>query len=175
MGAGVSILGGTSAASRTDGPPSKSATLGKVHDPLDPADLLTAALVLLPPAEVSRNRHPDLHAGETGAKARRRAARIRATLRHLEGRDGPARALGAGAAAIPGHAELRYELGRLSLRRRATLPETDLAVLRVALAQSGPRLLPATMRVTDDDRTLTATLLQAFREAFRPRADAPRA
>lgn len=169
MGAGVSILGGTSAASRTDGPGPKSATLGKVHDSLDPADLLTAALVLLPPAEVSRNRHPDLHAGEVGARARRRAARIRATLRQLQGADGPARGIGTvGGTGAPGApCELHYELGRLSLRRRATLPTMDLVLLRVALAERAVRLLPPAMKATAEDRALTTALVEAFRRARR--------
>lgn len=131
-------------------------------------DLLTAALVLLPPAEVSRNRHPDLHAGEVGARARRRAARIRSTLRQLAGADGPARGiatLGGGPPGAP--CELRYELGRLSLRRRATLPTTDLALLRVALAERAIRLLPPTMKATAEDRALTAALVEAFRQARR--------
>jgi len=130
-----------------------------VHDPVD---LLTAALILLPAEEVSRNRHPDLHAGPTGAAARRRAARIRSALRQLQGADGPARAIAA--ARNGATVQVRYEIGRLSLRRQAELPLADVAVLRVALAdRAGIRLLPPAMKVTEEDRTLVDLLVAAFR------------
>lgn len=53
-----------------------------------------AALLVLRPGELSRNRHFRLHATREGARARARAAAIRGLARHLAGAHGPARAFG---------------------------------------------------------------------------------
>jgi hypothetical protein len=148
-----------------------------------------AALLVLRPGELSRNRHFRLHATREGARARVRAAAIRGLARQLAGAHGPARALGvehdveledlaaSGAGHVgaePGDAPegheprpkgvtLRYVLPRVAARRAIHVSAIELSILRVALFEAGVRLLPAALAVRAEDHARVADLLAQAR------------
>jgi hypothetical protein len=133
------------------------------------ADALTAALVLRS-VESSRNRNFALHATREGAGARRRANRLRSMVRQITGAFGPAREVRIGA-----HGDevtLTYELARVALVREVRVSNTDLSILRVALAERGTRLLPAALMARDEDRARVQALLEEFARARRAAPEA---
>lgn len=131
------------------------------------ADALTAALVLRRP-EASRNRNFVLHATSDGAQARRRASRLLGLVRQITGAFGPAREVVTELRGDEVH--LRYVLARVSLVRETYLSESDLSVLRVALARAGARLLPAALMVQPEDRVRVEALSNAFDAHVREQA-----
>lgn len=145
-----------------------------------------AALLVLRPGELSRNRHFRLHATREGGRARARAAAIRGLARQLAGAHGPARGLaideveelasaatgpagseaGEGASAPEPRAKgatLRYALPRVAARRMIHVSAIELAILRVALFEAGVRLLPAPLVVRAEDHARVAELLAQAR------------
>jgi len=125
-------------------------------------DALTAALVLRG-GDASRNRNFAIHATREGAGARRRANRLRSMVRQIAGAFGPAREV-----RVVTHGDevtLTFSLARVSLLREARLPLIDLAILRVALAERGTRLLPAALLARDEDRARVSALLEEFSSA----------
>ncbi len=127
------------------------------------ADALTAAIVFRSP-KGSRNRHFALHATREAAVARRRAARVHGLLRQITGAFGPAQRVNIEEAGED-EITLRYVLTRVSLTRQARLCTTDLSILRVALARTGARLLPAGLIARDDDRARVEGLLESLVDA----------
>jgi hypothetical protein len=139
-----------------------------------------AALLVLRPGELSRNRHFRLHATREGARARGRAATLRGLARQLTGAHGPARALvveeiedrheGAAGDDLPDAAEprpkgatLRYALPRVAARRTIHVSAIELAILRIALFEAGVRLLPAALVARPEDHARIAELLTQAR------------
>ncbi len=152
-----------------------------------------AALLVLRPGELSRNRHFRLHATREGSRARARASALRGLARQLAGAHGPARALvieegseegvlelapGAPEAAAmggvsgseliatepkPRGATLRFTLPRVAARRVIHVSSIELAILRVALFEAGVRLLPAALVARAEDQTRIAELLAQAR------------
>lgn len=120
-----------------------------------------AALLVLRPGELSRNRHFRLHASKEGARARARAAALRGLLRHLTGAHGPARTLTV--EETPEGATLGYALPRVTARRLVQVSTTELSILRIALAESGIRLLPAPLVARADDRARVDELIAQAR------------
>ncbi len=91
-------------------------TTHPVHGGLEAA---LAALLVLRPGELSRNRHFRLHASREGAHARARAAVLRGVARQLTGAHGPARALVVDETADG--AAIRFALPRVAARRTVHL------------------------------------------------------
>lgn len=123
------------------------------------ADALTALLVLRPRA-LPRNRHFALYATDEATIARRRAGRLRSLVRQLTGALGPAKSI----TLEPSSGQeflLRYSLSRVSLSRSLHISPSDLSVLRMALLESGARLLPAPLVAREGDRTHVRVLLEA--------------
>jgi hypothetical protein len=117
------------------------------------------ALLVLRPERVSRNRNFLLHASREAARARSRATALRGVLRDLTGGNGAVREI----ALERDGAEwaLRYALPRVSARRTARMSDDELSIVRVALADSGVRLLPVSLLVTDADRVRVTALVEA--------------
>ena len=124
--------------------------------PLVCADALSA-LIVLRPMRASRNRHFALFTTPEARAARKRAQMIRSVVRELAGGYGPVRAVSL--APVDGDFVLRYTLGRVALMRTARLTETDLAIVRIALAARGVRLLPSALVAREEDHALVAGLL----------------
>lgn len=127
-----------------------------------------AALLVLRPGELSRNRHFRLHATREGTRAWARAAALRGLVRHLTGAHGPARTL-----TVDEHGEastVGYALPRVAARRLVQVSATELSILRVALAEAGLRLLPAALMLRAEDRARVDDLIaQARRLRGEPR------
>ena len=120
-----------------------------------------AALLVLRPTHASRNRHFALFATPEAKLARRHALALRGLVRDLAGGHGPVRVTSC--APVDGHADswsLGYTLVRIAARRTVELTTNDLAVVRVALARRGLRLLPAALVVRDDDHAIVARLIR---------------
>ena len=123
-------------------------------------DAMTAAIVLSPD-ETSRNRNFALYAGEVGEEARRRARRVRGMVRQVTGSFGPAQLLEL-TPSDDGRWRVRYRLRKIALERTILLTASDLAVMRVAIARTGARLLPAALVAREDDHARVAALLEHF-------------
>jgi hypothetical protein len=126
-------------------------------------EALVAGLVFRVP-EAARNRNFAMHQGEPGARARKRAARLRGLLQQIVGAFGPAHRV-----SIETHEDgeltLRYALAKLGLVRSARLSVAELSMLRVALSRAGARLLPAALMAREEDRTRVDALLASIRSA----------
>ena len=119
-----------------------------------------AALIVLRPTHASRNRHFALFATLEAKLARRHALALRGLVRDLAGGHGPVRVTAC--APVEGVADawtLDYALVRIAARRTVRLTTNDLAVVRVALARRGLRLLPAALVARDDDHAIVARLI----------------
>jgi hypothetical protein len=121
-------------------------------------------MLVLRAARASRNRHFALHATEDAKVARRRAATIRGLVRDLGGAHGAVREVTC--TREGGGFRLRYVIARVALARAARLLEADVAILRVALARRGVRLLPAAILATREDHAQVERLLAAGETAL---------
>jgi hypothetical protein len=110
---------------------------------------------------ISRNRNFALFAAPHARALRGRATALRGLVRQLTGAQGPATSIQL-APNGDGSARLRFALPRIALQRELVLGAFELAVVRVALAASGARLLPGALRPTDDDAAQVARALDAF-------------
>jgi hypothetical protein len=126
-------------------------------------EALVAGLVFRIP-EAARNRNFAMHQGEPGARARKRAARLRGLLQQIVGAFGPAHRVSI-EAHEDGELTLRYALAKLGLVRSARLSVAELSMLRVALSRAGARLLPAALIARDEDRARVDALLASVRAA----------
>jgi hypothetical protein len=126
-------------------------------------EALVAGLVFRIP-EAARNRNFAVHQGEPGARARKRAARLRGLLQQIVGAFGPAHRV-----AVETHEDgeltLRYALAKLGLLRSARMSVAELSILRVALARAGARLLPAALVAREEDKARVEALLASVRAA----------
>lgn len=115
-------------------------------------EALLAALVLAP-ATWSRNRFFDLYKDPALRRVHRRAAALRAMVRHL-GRPSAAEPVERVALAprADGGGELAYEVPAIGLRRTATLDPLELALLRFALAQPEGSASPLALAAGDRRR-----------------------
>ncbi|MGZ6096474.1 MAG: hypothetical protein ACXWUG_30810, partial [Polyangiales bacterium] len=95
-------------------------------------EALVAGLVFRIP-EAARNRHFALHQGEAGARARKRAARLRGLLQQIVGAFGPANRVSL-EMHEDGELTIRYVLAKLGLMRSARMSLAELSMLRVALS-----------------------------------------
>lgn len=119
-----------------------------------------AALIVLRPTHASRNRYFALFSTPRAKLARRRALTLRGIVRDLAGGHGPVQAMSCVPVDdIDDAWSLRYELVCLAAQRTVRLTTSDLAVVRVALARRGLRLLPAALIARDDDHTIVARLV----------------
>jgi hypothetical protein len=115
------------------------------------------AVIVLRPSHASRNRHFALFTTHEARRARRRASVLRGVVGDLSGSFGPARLLGT--EPRDGETVIRYALPRVTLERTARLSREELALVRVALARRGLRLLPAALVAREEDESIAEALL----------------
>ncbi|GAC1581248.1 MAG: hypothetical protein NVS3B20_26660 [Polyangiales bacterium] len=127
--------------------------------PTDPDAL--AAMFVLHPTLLPRNRHFTLHATRAGKVARSRAARVKGVLQHITGAFGPASHVGLEKSST-GEFLLRYRLRGVAVERWARFAACDLALLRVALRRTGVRLLPAVLIPSEDEQETIRRLVAPF-------------
>ena len=113
-----------------------------------PGDGLLCALVLAPSA-MPRNRFFPLFASADARRARSRAAQLRATIRHLVGRNRFAIELTELGANGDGVVQMRYRLPEIKLERSIWFDQLELSLLRLAIDRIAPALVPDRRQADD--------------------------
>jgi hypothetical protein len=124
---------------------------------------LTAVLVLRP-TRASRNRHYVLFTTPDAKRVRRRALGLRSLVRELAGEQGPVRRIVV--EHVGDRTSIRYGLPRVAADRTARLTPLEAAIVRVALARGGTRLLPAPLIASADDHATIGRLLEEAESAL---------